>query len=859
MKIQYPLVLLLFFAGTPLISQVTLNGVINSYAPVTAIEPCQAKLTTATGSDTFSPGDRVLVIQMAGATIDVSNSASFGDILDPGSAGLFEQNEVLAVSGADIYLKYTLANDYDVAGMVQLVSFPLFENAFVTALVTALPFQNGFGGVAAFEVENTLTLDGDISADFGGFAGQDEVIVTSNCSFLTAANNYHYDASDWRGAPKGRGIAAILPGKEHGRGAQANGGGGGNDHNSGGGGGGQLTAGGMGGKQIPPSTFGCHGNYPGLGGKPLPVSPSRIYFGGSGGNGHVDDTGAGTPGGTGGGIVLILTDTILANGHTISANGGSPATAAGDGGGGGGGGGTVLLLANQLTGTLYLVANGGQGSDVQNTPDRCFGPGGGGGGGRVMTNLNGAAEIAAAGGTSGENLTPSTQCDTPASEATAGADGMVAPFPQIPFSGEQVVATAILLQPEAVTACENNNAVFEISASGNDLNYQWQMNDGAGWQAVQNGAVFSGAHTPVLSATGVTLGLSGLAFRCSVTGPCTVGLVSDPAELTVLVSPQANFIITPMGGLDFLFENTSAATTGWLWDFGDNTTSMAFSPVHSYDTAGIYAVTLTAYNDCDTQSFTQIISAGDAPLAAFSSNVQLGCAPLEVHFQNQSSGTALSSFNWQFPGGTPEQSSEINPVVTYAEPGSYDVTLTVANFLGEDTALLQNFITVQQAPLAAFSFSADELTVTFTNNSTGGTAYFWEFGDGATSDLQNPTHAYLLEGTYLVTLTITNSDCGSAVSHDVAVQTTGAEEAAIFEGLTIFPNPVSRELTIAIPLLFAEGAEVVLNTMNGRHIKSQRIHAPSAQLGMEELPAGLYLLEIRMRPYLTRIKVAKLP
>jgi PKD repeat protein len=859
MKLWFYLFPISLFAGTALFSQDTLGGIINSYVPVTAIESCEAKLTTGSGTASFSPGDRVLLLQMGGATIDVSNSASFGNILNLGSAGLFEQNEVLGVSGPDVYLKYTLANDYDVAGMVQLVSFPLFENAIVTSPVTVLPLQNGFGGVVAFEVENTLTLDGDISADFAGFANQDEVIVTSNCTFLTNANNYHYAASDWRGAPKGRGIAGILPGKEHGRGTQANGGGGGNDHNSGGGGGGQLTGGGMGGKHIPPSALGCRGNYPGLGGKPLPDFPNRIYPGGSGGNGHVDDTGAGTPGGAGGGIVLILTNALLANDHTISAQGESPATAAGDGGGGGGGGGTILLLANQLTGTLQLAAGGGKGSDVQNPAERCFGPGGGGGGGRVLTNLGGIADISVAGGVSGKNLTPSPQCDTPASEATAGGDGVTAPFSEIPFSGEQVIPPAIVSQPEPVTACEGGSTVFEITTAGNDLNFQWQLNDGTGWQDVPNGPAFSGVQTPVLSISGVTAGFSGLAFRCSVTGLCTAGLISSTAELTVLVSPQAEFVITPLGGLDFSFENTSVAATGWLWDFGDNTTSTDFSPEHSFDTDGVYTVTLTVYNDCDTQSIAQMLSAGDSPLAAFSSNVQVGCAPLEVQFQNQSSGTGLSSFDWQFPGGTPGQSSEMNPIVTYPEPGSYDVTLTVANFLGEDTTSLQNFITVQPAPSAAFSFSANELTVIFTNNSIGGASWFWEFGDGATSELQNPTHVYAVEGTYSVTLTVTNADCGSALAQDVTVQTTGTDEAAIFEGLTIFPNPVRRELTIALPHPFPNEMEAILTTVNGRFVKSQRIHTTAAQFGMKELPAGMYLLEIRMGSQSARFKVAKLP
>lgn len=848
-----------FFICQSLYSQDTLSGVINQYAAVIAIDSCQARLTTGSSSATFSPGERVLLIQMAGATIDASNSSSFGDIIDPGGAGLFEQNEVLAVSGPDVFLKYELAHEYDAGGAVQLVSFPLFEDASVTAPITALPFQDGYGGIVAFEVENTLTLGDDILANGQGFASQDKVIVTSNCNFITNANNYYYDASDWRGAPKGQGIAQLLPGKQLGRGAQANGGGGGNDHNSGGGGGSQLTAGGMGGKQVPPSALGCHGNFPGRGGKPLPAFPERIYLGGSGGNGHVDDTGAGSTGGAGGGIVLILTDTLVANDHTIAANGQSPATAPGDGGGGGGGGGTLLVRANQLTGTLHLTVLGGDGSDVQNPTNRCFGPGGGGGGGRVLTNLTGLADIATAGGNAGKNLTPSPQCSTPTSEATNGGEGIVEPFPGVPFSSVEVVTPAIVSSPQPAMVCEGDSAFFEITTLGNGLGYQWQANDGSGWQDVQNGSNFSGALSPALSVVNVPATLSGLEFRCLVTGACTPALLSGTAVLSVETGPQAAFSISPTGGLTFSFENTSANATAYLWDFGDNTTSTSFSPEHSYNTAGNYTVTLTAYNDCDSQSLALTLSAGDAPMAAFSSNVQVGCVPLVVQFQNQSAGTDIISFDWQFPGGTPGLSSDENPTIIYTQPGLYDVSLAIANFLGADTTIFQNYIDARAAPVADFSFSAVGLSVVFTNNSTGGTAYFWEFGDGETSTEENPSHTYATEGAYPVTLTVSNADCGSAILLEVMVQTTKAGETDLLPGIRLFPNPVRSELTIVLPQRLAERASAALSTLDGAVVKKQILHSSTNRLSMDGLPAGLFLLEIRMGWQSAHFKVVKLP
>jgi hypothetical protein len=77
------------------------------------------------------------------------------------------------------------------------------------------------------------------------------------------------------------------------------------------------------------------------------------------------------------------------------------------------------------------------------------------------------------------------------------------------------------------------------------------------------------------------------------------------------------------------------------------------------------------------------------------------------------------------------------------------------------------------APVADFSWSQtpDPLTYSFTDESTGGPSeWLWEFGDGDTSTEQNPTHPYLAEGTYTVTLTATNAVDSDSITQDVDVQ-----------------------------------------------------------------------------------------
>lgn len=105
------------------------------------------------------------------------------------------------------------------------------------------------------------------------------------------------------------------------------------------------------------------------------------------------------------------------------------------------------------------------------------------------------------------------------------------------------------------------------------------------------------------------------------------------------------------------------------------------------------------------------------------------------------------------------------------EPMQGDWTLFVSDNAFLDTGTLNYWGLVLSAlsdaepqpgaPLADFSYSASGLSVSFTNQSSadrGIVSYAWDFGDGATSGEENPTHTYAEAGTYQVSLLITDTD-----------------------------------------------------------------------------------------------------
>jgi PKD repeat protein len=150
-----------------------------------------------------------------------------------------------------------------------------------------------------------------------------------------------------------------------------------------------------------------------------------------------------------------------------------------------------------------------------------------------------------------------------------------------------------------------------------------------------------------------------------------------------------------------------------------------------------------------------------APVAAFTANMTTGCSPITVSFSDQSSNLP-TTWEWQFPGGSPATSSEQNPVVVYANAGVYPVSLTTSNAGGSNSITMSQFVLVDPSPDATFTTVQNGLDVSF-NNTFDNAGYAWDFGDGQSSNLQNPVHTYADCGTYTVTLTCSNF-CGTASS-----------------------------------------------------------------------------------------------
>lgn len=157
--------------------------------------------------------------------------------------------------------------------------------------------------------------------------------------------------------------------------------------------------------------------------------------------------------------------------------------------------------------------------------------------------------------------------------------------------------------------------------------------------------------------------------------------VIETLKVTVSDAPKpiGKFSYKSLGNGTIQFTNESKNAEGYLWDFGDSSTSWEIDPKHTYNVNGTYEVKLLAKNTNGTTEIKQNITIADAikPIADFSYTVNGGF----VQFTNLSKNA--TSYSWTFGNGNVNDGE--NPYVVYDRNGNYTVTLTAKNANGENT------------------------------------------------------------------------------------------------------------------------------------------------------------------------------
>ncbi|MFM2156706.1 MAG: hypothetical protein RL516_1455, partial [Bacteroidota bacterium] len=238
------------------------------------------------------------------------------------------------------------------------------------------------------------------------------------------------------------------------------------------------------------------------------------------------------------------------------------------------------------------------------------------------------------------------------------------------------------------TGCAPLNVQF-TNNSQNATSYSWNFGNGntSILQNPSNVYLSSGTYTVALTATNA----AGQSSNYSTT-------------ITVVTSPVANFTVSANSGCQssqvFNFQNTSLNYDSCLWDFGDGTTSSVTNPQHIYNIAGVFNVTLIAFNKAfgcsNTKTQTALITVNPKPNLSFVVNDSITCDSAKL-FQFNASANNVASWSWDFGDG--QTASMQNPSHVYNDTGYFSISLTAISTNGcPATVTKQNFIHIKYNP-----------------------------------------------------------------------------------------------------------------------------------------------------------------
>ena len=148
-------------------------------------------------------------------------------------------------------------------------------------------------------------------------------------------------------------------------------------------------------------------------------------------------------------------------------------------------------------------------------------------------------------------------------------------------------------------------------------------------------------------------------------------------------------------------------------------------------------------------------------------------------------------------------------------------------------------------PSANFSESISGNTATFTNSSSSVNStlnYYWDFGDGNTSSVQNPSHTYATNGTYTVTLIASNCIFSDTITNTIQIGTNSMDENT-HTNFEFYPNPTTHQITINVEKQLL-GSVYTIYDYTGKSILTGKILSEQSVIDLGDLSKGIYLLSI---------------
>jgi len=341
--------------------------------------------------------------------------------------------------------------------------------------------------------------------------------------------------------------------------------------------------------------------------------------------------------------------------------------------------------------------------------------------------------------------------------------------------------TIIVNATSVVDFTFNNNicaedTVFFVNATSGAINFLWDFGDGSPSSNLSN-------PNHIYDSSGV--------YQVTLTvvnqNTCTSSITKP---VSVIFYPHPYFTATPnpiCSGNSVVFGNQtdSLNSNTYIWNFNNGSSSTDINPIPQiFNNPGnlndvTYNVILTATHQTCTNTFTSQITVHPLPLSDFTTYDSIFCnfgAPAYIQFMEQTVGS--QGFKWYI--GNNSVSTQQDPLLHFADSGSYPVSLVVTNQYQckDSTTKTYTIYSDWEAVINVIPTSGCEpLGITFTS-SISNLTYLWNFGDGSSSNQANTYHVYQYFGDYPVSVYITgNGGCKDSLIY--------------FDSINVYPRAIA--------------------------------------------------------------------
>jgi len=553
-----------------------------------------------------------------------------------------------------------------------------------------------------------------------------------------------------------------------------------NGAGAGGGGGGEGGAGGLAGSGGTGGggSFSVYLNNNGAAGiiKDCQLTPGNPGLGGLGGLGGTG--GAGGIGGLGGG---------LANCNIGAGGSGGNGGAGGDGGGGGrGSDGVSFALYEDPAGTQVSLMN-------INSLQQPF----------VSVKYSGCTEMpvefsSTASGTVqwffGAGATPSSKFGNPstATYTTTGRKTFTMVNNGIPYTYTdflEIGSSGVGMNPSVSIFTADTICIGDIGSFGSSItaaDYIWIVEQDSSWDTIQGPGFFSMVDTFNTVGTFMVI-LKTVSNCCGASFPDTAYITVKPIIAPSISIQSSDTTNTVCAGTNLTFSASSANVTQPFYQWyvnggsvGLNNPTFSSSTLANGDTISCTVMTTTGCSVGLMDTSNQItVTVVDFPVVTCTADTFITGQPTYFNAAVSSGGIPPYNYTWDFGDQTLGNGSAVAHI--FVEPGVYDVQVNVEDSNGcpGSCSMVVSIFSILNSKFESNPFNGcAPLDVTFTNQSSNAVTYLWEFGDGSTSVLENPTYTYTNPGTYTVTLN--------------AFGSSGSDSSVFSNQVMVLPSPVAN-------------------------------------------------------------------